>query len=238
MARAAAPRAGARRRASARNASRRVLRRRAGRLRGRHARSLLVHAVPACGRERAARRRTRRDRHVRRAGGARRPSRRGARSGLVLCAQPLRDRRPLPQSRRRRRAGRLRLARRRLQAPSARARGCARDARRGRAERARGHRARQALRRARGDLGALPHGRQPPPPRSRRARVPSRRLGLLSRPAGVLAAARPRRRERDPDVQAARVRPLDALPAARPRRPRARWRFSARRASSAAVAAR
>ncbi len=67
---------------------------------------------------------SRRDGHVRRAGGARRPSERTACRGIVLRAQPFLDRRPLPPRRGGRRARLVRLARGRVQATAAGARRC------------------------------------------------------------------------------------------------------------------
>src|SRR5581483_8031682 len=98
-----------------------VLPGRGGRLRGRRARARrgLLRRLPA----RPARRPARRGRDLRGAGRARRPARRGARRGHVLRAQPARALRAVPPCRRHGRDRLLRLARGRLQAPPARARG-------------------------------------------------------------------------------------------------------------------
>ena len=122
---------------------------------------LVVHAVSGRGRDLFARRWTWRDGHLRRVGRAVRPSRRGARGGLVLRRRTASGSSFPATESLARVARRLRLARGRLQAPSACARGGAHDARRGRSERARGNRARSALRRAGRDLGTVPYGRQP-----------------------------------------------------------------------------
>ena len=72
-----------------RRAHRQVLRGRADLLRRRRDRPRLVHRLPARGRRDAPRGAVRRDRHLRRAGGARRVSERAAGGGDVLRAQPL-----------------------------------------------------------------------------------------------------------------------------------------------------
>ena len=74
--------------------------------------------------------------------------------------------------------------------------------------------------------GALPHRRHAPSPGPRRGGAPSRSRLVGGRPAGVLPPPRARRRERDPHVPPARLRPGDALPA-----PRRRFGRRARRAA-------
>ena len=131
---------------------------------------------------------------------------------------------PTPPRRRRRRDRLVRRPRRRLQAPPARARGC-RSLTSSATSSPRSRRPRRCCRLA--ELSALlPRRRVPGTCGTGTSTVAARPGERGGGPAGVRAAARPRRPLGDPHVPPARVRRRDALPAAR-RRGRGRARGAA-----------
>ena len=204
-------------RAPARAAPAGLLRGRAGLVRRRRRRPLLVHAVPARARGGAAAGAVGHGRDLRRAGGARRAPGGGARGRLVLRAEPLRDRDPVPPGRRAP-AGSAATAR----SGSRTSAGCSRSresscepALGGAPRRARRDRAAPRLRPARRAVRPLPCRRQRAPARARGDLAPPRPRELGGRAARVPAPARARRRDRDPHLPPARVRAGDALPAPR-----------------------